>query len=125
MADRCTGRNRDGGPCSAVPQPGSTWCVWHDPAKAETREGWRRKGGSARSNKARAKRQLLDGALTAGEVGAVLSAVLKAVVAGKLEPGVANAAANVARALADVRKVGDLETEVADLTRLVREGRAS
>jgi len=125
MASRCCATTREGNPCSAQARPGSVHCAWHDPELSQRRAEWSQKGGAQRSNKARAKRQLLDGALTAGEVGAVLSAVLKGVVAGKIEPGVANAAANVARALADVRKVGDLETEVEELTRLVRAGRAS
>ncbi len=121
MATPCLGTNQAGGVCSAAPGPDG-YCQWHSPANAEARAEWRKKGGSNRSNRARAKKQLADAGMTAGEVGGVLSGVLRDVVAGRLEPGVATAAATVARALVEVRKVSDLEQEVADLERLVRTG---
>ena len=124
MATGCMGANKDGGACSAV--PGSDgYCMWHSPANAATREEWRKKGGAQRSNRARAKKQLIDAGMTASEVGGLLSSVLRGVVSGKVEPGVGNACANIARALVEVRKVADLETEVTELQRLVRGGRAS
>ena len=124
MATACLGQNRDGGACSAAPGADG-YCMWHSPANAATRDAWRRKGGAQRSNRARAKKRLIDAGMSASEVGGLLSSVLRGVVTGTVEPGVGNACANIARALVEVRKVSDLEQEVADLERLVRGGSRS
>ena len=72
----------------------------------------RRRGGQARSNKARAKRQLVNAALTPAEIGGMLSITLTNVIAGKTEPGVANAAANLARAIVAVREASEVEERI-------------
>jgi hypothetical protein len=51
-AQNCCGRTRDGAPCQARALPGSTLCVFHDPAKAEARAAGRRQGGKTRSKPA-------------------------------------------------------------------------
>lgn len=47
----CTATKQDGAPCRARPQPGSTFCPWHDP-DPEARERHRaasRRGGEAKA----------------------------------------------------------------------------
>ena len=117
----CMGRNAAGKPCTAQPVRPSGWCYFHDPALAEERAEWRRKDGRSRSNEARAKKQI-PAPMTAVELEGLLSQVLKAVIVGKIEPGVATAAAGVARAMIEVAKVGRLERQIAELE---RGGRAS
>src|SRR5687767_3223301 len=89
MADRCLGRNRDGSPCSAQPR-GDGYCLWHSPSMATERASWRKRGGEQRSNRARAKKSLADAALTPHDLEGVLGMTLKAVLAGKVQPGVGN-----------------------------------
>jgi len=115
MAERCTGTNRDGTPCSAAPRPGRARCMWHDEALAGERARWRKKGGENKSNRARAKRRFAGGALSLREVQGLLCGVLLDVIDGTTEPGIATAAATVGRAIASVAQVGDLEQRIAEL----------
>ncbi len=115
MDRQCKGANAAGQPCDAKPVRPSGWCYWHDPAlEAERIEG-RRKGGAARSNRARAKKRLPAESLTLQEVQGLLSVALKGVLAGRIEPGIANASANVARAIAAVAQAGEIEERITAL----------
>ena len=89
--------------------------MWHSPALSAERAAWRARGGANRSNKARAKRRLSDDLLSLRDVQGVLSKLLVEVTEGRAEPGVATAAASVARAIASVAQVGDLEERIRDL----------
>ncbi|MFL5759104.1 MAG: hypothetical protein ACJ789_05155 [Thermomicrobiales bacterium] len=109
MHSHCSGTNRDGGPCNAEVRPGRAWCRWHDPELETQRAEWRRKGGAARSNKARAKKVLPAEPLTAEEVRSHLGVVFTGVIGGTMEPGVGTAAANIARALIAVSESHELE----------------
>lgn len=68
-----------------------------------------RKGGAARSNAARAKKALPAGVLSTDDLRGLLGLTLKGVIAGKVEPGVGNAAANLARAYVAVTEAGAVE----------------
>ncbi|MDP9470566.1 MAG: hypothetical protein M3Q71_07850 [Chloroflexota bacterium] len=115
MDRQCKGANAAGQPCDAKPVRPSGWCYWHDPAlEAERIEG-RRKGGAARSNRARAKKRLPAESLTLQEVQGLLSVALKGVLAGRIEPGIANASANLARAIAAVTQVAELDARIREL----------
>ena len=58
MVARCPSVTREGKPCSATPRPSSAYCAWHDPDLSKWRSEWSAKGGSARSNRQRAAKQL-------------------------------------------------------------------
>jgi len=114
MVAKCSATNKGGGPCSAA-----AWrdgqCRWHHPdLEAERTEG-RRRGGEHRSNRARAKKGMVDAALTPREIEGYISMALRAVLAGKIEPGVGNAVANLARAAVAVREATELEARLAEL----------
>ncbi|MDP9471976.1 MAG: hypothetical protein M3Q71_15145, partial [Chloroflexota bacterium] len=111
----CMGTNRDGTPCSGQARPGRSMCAWHDPQLATERAAWRQKGGQSRSNKARARKRLPAETLSLTEVEAFLSYTLKATLAGKVEPGVANAVANVARTMTTVVQAGEMEGRLREL----------
>ena len=115
MVEKCLGVNKDGSACQAKPRPDSTHCPWHTEAMAEQRRAWSRKGGTARSNKARARRQIGADALSMPEVAGLLSLALRGVLSGRIEPGVGNAAASLARALTQVHEVSELEDRIAAL----------
>jgi len=114
---KCRGKNKDGGPCNAMPRPGSPWCMWHDPDLAESRAQWASRGGKGTSTEAKARRTLKAGVLTADDLRARLGVVFMGVVLGRIEPAVGTAAATTARALLDVARVADVEQQVAQIRR--------
>jgi len=89
--------------------------LWHDPLRAGDRVEWSRRGGQQRSNRARAAKQLPDGVMTPVELRGLLGLVLKGVIAGTLEPGVGNAAANLARAMTAIQETQEFEERLAAL----------
>ena len=126
MDSRCRAVNAAGSPCSAQPVRADGYCYWHSPALEAARAESRRRGGRQRSNQARAKRSLPAGVMTPLEVQGVLALALRDVLAGRIEPGVANAAANLGRALVAVREATTLAEELAELRELVGlEGRTT
>ena len=112
MVDRCSATTREGKPCAAAPRPGRTLCAWHDPAFAEQRRTWSARGGQGKSNRKRATRDLAGAALTLPEVSGLLSIALRNVATGKMEPGPANALANLARAIVATQHACDLEARL-------------
>ena len=115
--ERCRATNQAGKPCAAEPLP-SGWCRWHDPELEEARREWSRRGGHNKSNAARARKALPAG-LTPDELHRLLGAVLKSVIAGRTEPGVGNAAANISRAIVVVKEAGELAERVEALAVMV------
>lgn len=114
-AQRCQGTNATGEPCSARPVLADGYCYWHSPARAAERAENNRKGGQARSNKARTRKAYITGDLSLLEVRGLLSVALKDVLNGDCEPGRAQAAASVARAIASITEVADIEVRLAAL----------
>jgi len=123
--DRCQATAANGQPCSAKPRPGRPLCLWHDPEADEKRREISRKGGAARSNAAKARKQLPANVLTASEWQDLVGTVAKGVITGKLSPGVGQAVASLARAHRDLAELGRLEEQVAALEALVGRGRSA
>ncbi len=117
MANQCLGTNRDGNPCSAMPDPGATFCRWHDPDRESDRVEWRRKGGANRSNRARARKKMADAVLTINDLDGLLCRALVQVAAGALEPGVGSAMSVIARTITTIRSTGELERWLEELER--------
>ncbi len=114
MANQCTGKNRTGEPCGA-----QAWqdglCRWHHPGLAADRAEWRTRGGKAKSNKARAKKQLPDSILSPAELEGVIGITIKRVLTGVIEPGPANAIASLCRAAVSVREATAIDERLAAL----------
>ena len=124
MVERCQGTTVDGSSCGAKPRPGSPWCPWHDPAMAAKRSEWSRKGGRNRANDQRARKALTGGFKDVATAQAVLLQVLARLYKGDFDPGLANAMANVARAIDALAKTNaqvSMEQQLADLARQVAE----
>lgn len=119
MPERCTGRNKDASSCNA-----QVWrdglCRWHHPDLEEQRAAERSLGGKARSNAARAAKRLPDGVMTTQELQGVLGTTIHDALAGRVEAGVANAVANLARAYVTVGEASTLERLEARLDELER-----
>ena len=117
MVAKCSGTNLDGTPCSARPRPGALWCVWHDPETKSQRAEWSKRGGSARSNKARAAKTLPTELMDADEIAAWLTVCLKRVIAGQMDPPVGTAAANIARTIVEISKAALAEERIIEIER--------
>jgi hypothetical protein len=114
---RCRETTKGGKPCGARPRPGTELCPWHSPDLAERRAEWSARGGAGRSNKQRAKKALPADPLTAEEIHSYLGVVFRGVIGGKIEPGIGTAAASIARAMIDVAKVAEFESQLAEMRR--------
>jgi len=113
-AERCQAVTKSLKPCSAT-VVADGMCAWHAPSWAERRRQWSAEGGRKRSNRARARKQLLADLMTDDEIRAWLGVAFKRVIAGAMEPGVATAAGSVARAMVAVKQAGELEERLAEL----------
>jgi hypothetical protein len=114
MATQCSGRNQAGHPCGAqVFEDGL--CRWHLPRLEAERAVWRERGGQNRANTVRARKQIAGAVLSPADIQGLLGATLRGVLAGQLEPGIGNAAANIARALIAVREATELEDRLTTL----------
>src|SRR5829696_1630080 len=112
---RCLGTNKDGTPCKARAQRDSEYCLAHDPERVTDLTEWRRRGGRESSNRSRARKALAGDVRDLTDVKARLMMALAKVEEGDLEPGPANAMANLARAIATVAGVADFEGQLAEL----------
>ncbi len=87
-----------------------------------------RKGGAARSNKSRARKQYVDGILSPAELEGLIGTTLKGVLMQKITPGQAQAVASLARAAVAVREasaIEKLQTDVEMIQTALRRGGAA
>lgn len=115
MPDQCQAITKGGKRCRTKPQPGSPWCVFHDPDRAAQRSVWSAKGGSGRSNTARARKGLPAVPLTNAELHAYLSQGFRLTMVGKMEPGVYSVLCTGGKVLADLSRTVDLEDQLAEM----------
>jgi hypothetical protein len=113
-AAKCSAIARSGNRCSSSVLPGSAFCFVHDPNAAEARRDASRKGGRARSNKARAAKNLPE-ALTPDDLQSYLALTLRGVLSGRLQPAVGSCIAALARSIVTVREATELEGRVVEL----------
>jgi hypothetical protein len=116
-AGRCQGTNAAGNRCNAKALPGDRCCPWHSPAWADRRKAWSAKGGASRSNAARARKSLPEGVMTAVELQGLLGTTIKGVKDGTIEPGPANAIANLSRSYAALFGPASFEERLTALER--------
>jgi hypothetical protein len=115
MVRQCTAITRDGSRCRGTPLPGKVFCFAHDPDLAGTRAAAAAAGGRNKANRARARKRVLAAGLSLDEVDGALCQALLDVLDGTIEPGVATAAATVARSITAVRQAGEIEQRIAAL----------
>jgi len=118
MVRRCKATTTAGSPCSAQPVRADGYCWWHSPALTNERDEARRRGGAARSNKARAKKRLPAGVLSNDDLRGVLGLTIAKVLQGTVEPGVGSSVASLARAYVLVTEAGAVETLQAQVDEL-------
>ena len=113
MANRCNATRRDGQPCAAVARP-SGYCIFHDPAMAETQALGRHVGGLKRRNTIRLKAAVPLDAMPdkLREVLNHLIGALDETYDGQLEPQVARAMATLSGAIVRLYEFGELAVRV-------------
>lgn len=96
----------------------------HDPERVERNAEIRRRGGQGKSNRAKARKELLEaGAATADEVLAVVVVTMRRTSSGAVKPAVGSAIASLARAWFAGRQILELEAMAARLDALERAGK--
>ena len=124
MLRQCSGITKAGKRCNSLALPGSDFCISHDPTRVTDLAEYRKRGGKGRSNDARARKALTGGFKDVATAQAVLLQVLTKLYKGDFDPGLANAMANVARAidaLAKTNATAAMEEQLAALARQVAE----
>ncbi len=116
MVEKCSATNANGSACGSQAQ-GNGLCRWHDPVRAAEMVEARRKGGQAKSNKVRARKAMVDGALSPAELEGLLGITMSAVLNGHKEPAIGNAIANLARAAVAVRDAVAVDERISELER--------
>ena len=114
MPVTCSAITKGGSRCSRPALAGKQHCLMHDPESAELRREASRKGGKARSTKARAAKQI-PAAMSADELAGWLSLLFTNVMAGRIEPKIGTACATIARTLHEVKHATELEERLAEL----------
>lgn len=122
---KCTGTNANGIDCRANAMIGQDKCFFHHAATAEQRIQARHAGGvtrPSRRNVARAGTTLTTGApgmdwplASSADAGALIEQTINQVIQGGLDPRVANSVGYLTSVLNRLRKMSDLEREIAEL----------
>jgi hypothetical protein len=81
------------------------------------RQAERAAGGQARSNRARARKQLSDAVMTINDLDAFLCASMVKVAAGRMEPNIGTAVATIAKTVVAIRSTGEIERRLEELER--------
>jgi hypothetical protein len=115
MQAQCSGTTKAGEPCKAKALPGSAYCLAHDPNRVVEMAAYRRQGGKAKSNAARAKKALPAEPLTTAEAHAYLSVAFRQALARRLDAPMLNALSNAAKALADLNRTVEQDAVIAEL----------
>ena len=105
----CAASRRDGRPCTSRVLCDGTYCYVHAPDREHERHEARRRGGQHRAHAARLRALMPPRLLPVFDQ---LETALADVLAGRLAPQQATAAAAVARALVTVLTAGELEERV-------------
>ena len=121
MDTGCKEPTKAGKPCSAA-QYKDGYCRWHHPDLVEQRRAERAAGGQARSNRARARKQLAEQAMSIDDLDALLCLALKRVAAGQMQPGVGVAMAGMAKTITMIRSTADFEKRLEELERVAGVG---
>ncbi len=115
---KCIAQRTDGQPCSQKARPGRPYCWAHDPELQAARLEGARKGGK---NKATAVRLAKLVPADLKSVFEKLQDALRATEAGDMDPRIANAMANVARAMVAVVDAGQVAERLAEVEAMLQD----
>ena len=116
----CRAKKPDGSSCQAAALPGSDFCFFHDPDRADERQAARSFGGS------RNRMKTLDAAApdikieSCQDVVRLISETINQVRKGDIDPRIANAIGYLSNVLIKAAEMGDLEDRIEDLEAAVK-----
>lgn len=120
---KCSALKTDGSACGAVALPGSDFCFFHDPARAEERREAQAEGG--RGN----RMKTLDSSIPdiqvedCQDVVKLISVTINQVRKGELDPRIANTIGYLANVLIKAAEQGVLERRISDLESVINTSR--
>lgn len=116
----CRAAKADGSRCRAAALPGSDFCFFHDPAKADERRAAQSFGGSRNRMKTLSADTPDMKIEDSKDVVKLISATINQVRKGEIDPRVANAIGYLANILIKAVEQGDLEGRIADLEAVMK-----
>jgi len=111
----CQARKPDGASCQAAALPGSDFCFFHDPDRADERRDAQSFGGSRNRMKTLSADAPDVKIESCQDVVRLISETINQVRRGDLDPRVANAIGYLANVLIKAAEQGDLEKRIEDL----------
>jgi len=120
MKATCRAVKPEGSRCRAAALPGSGFCFFHDPAKAEDRRAAQSFGGSQNRMKTLAADAPDAKIADCRDVVTLLAETINQVRKGQVDPRVANAVGYLANVLIKAVEQGELEDRVADLESIMK-----
>jgi hypothetical protein len=116
----CRARKPDGSACQVSALPGSEFCFFHDPARAEERRTAQSFGGSQNRMRTLASDTPDVKLVDSKDVVALISETISQVRRGEIDPRVANTVGYLVNILIKAVEQGELEGRLAELEALVK-----
>lgn len=114
---RCPGITSQGKSCPLFPPAGRTWCINHDPERADDRHARNVKGGHNKAAEVRARKLLRGNLETMGDTRNFCLLSILEVHDGTIPPRVAQAISALARTADALTVTDSLEKQIADQNR--------
>ena len=116
----CSATKRDESKCNAAAIPGSEFCFFHDPSKAEKRREAQAQGG--RQNRTKTLESTVPDVKVedCGDAIALISETINQVRKGQIDPRVANSVGFLANILIKAVEQNKLETRIEQLEELLK-----
>lgn len=117
---RCRALTADGSSCQANALDGSSYCFFHDPAKADERREAQSMGGRQNRMKTLDNNVPDIAVRDCQDVVALISETINQVRKGQIDPRVANTVGYLANVLIKAAEQGDIEQRLAELESLIK-----
>ena len=120
ISKTCSATKRDESKCNAAAIPGSEFCFFHDPSKAEKRREAQAQGG--RQNRTKTLESTVPDVKVedCGDAIALISETINQVRKGQIDPRVANSVGFLANILIKAVERNKLETRIEQLEELLK-----
>lgn len=116
---RCPGITSQGKPCPLFPPAGRTWCINHDPERADEKRERSVRGGQNKAAAVRSRKLLRQNLETMGNVRDFVLVSILDVHAGTITPKVAQAISALARTADTLTVTESLEQQIAEQNRRI------
>jgi hypothetical protein len=124
IKNQCKGLKLDGSCCQAAVLPGTDFCFFHDPTKAEARREAQSLGGRQNKMKTLDPTALDVNVKDCQDVVRLISETINQVRKGQIDPRVANAVGYLANVLIRAVEQGEMERRLDELEAIVKRPKA-